>query len=194
MMNEILSSGETTDEDEVDRNFDAEAKLIIPYQKKSADRYLQVYDNYQRWRHENRNALSTSEENNLVVYFKCLSTRISPPTMWSIWSILKKTLKTKDDIDISEFHNVKSMVKNNAKGYKPKKSLVLTWDEVMRFINEAPDSMYLASKVILVFGICGATRCEELKELKVKDVEDLGGKYLVSINESKNDVPLFTLK
>ena len=42
---------------------------------------------------------------------------------------------------------------------------------------------------MLIFGICGATRCDELKELQVADVEDLGGKYLVSINDSKNGLP-----
>lgn len=44
-------------------------------------------------------------------------------------------------------------------------------------------------QVILIFGICGAFRCDELSKLKVEDVEDLGNKYLVSINYTKNDMP-----
>lgn len=42
---------------------------------------------------------------------------------------------------------------------------------------------------MLIFGICGATRCDELNKLEVADVEDLGGKYLVSIRDSKNGLP-----
>lgn len=42
---------------------------------------------------------------------------------------------------------------------------------------------------MLIFGICGALRCDELSKLKVQDVEDLGKKFLVSINDTKNDVP-----
>ena len=42
---------------------------------------------------------------------------------------------------------------------------------------------------MLIFSIYGATRCDELEELQVADVEDLGGKYLVSINDSKNGLP-----
>lgn len=42
---------------------------------------------------------------------------------------------------------------------------------------------------MLIFGICGASRCAELKELKIEDVENLGDKYLVSIRDSKNEFP-----
>ncbi|XP_049825045.1 uncharacterized protein LOC126265979 [Aethina tumida] len=52
-----------------------------------------------------------------------------------------------------------------------------------------PDYIHLANKIALIFGICGATRCDELKELQVSDVEDINGKYLVSINDSKNGLP-----
>ncbi|XP_066585168.1 uncharacterized protein [Prorops nasuta] len=103
--------------------------------------------------------------------------------------MLKKTLNTKSNVDISKFHNLKSLIKNNSKGYKPKKSLVLKWDEIMEFINNAPDYVHLVSKVILIFGICGALRCDEITKLKVQDVEDLRNKYLVSINDTKNDQP-----
>lgn len=42
-------------------------------------------------------------------------------------------------------------------------------------------------QVILIFGICGCLRCDEIANMTVQDVEDLNGKYLVSINENKND-------
>ena len=42
-------------------------------------------------------------------------------------------------------------------------------------------------QVILVFGICGCLRCDEIVNIKVNDVEDLGNKYLVSISANKND-------
>ncbi|XP_074112409.1 uncharacterized protein LOC141536069 isoform X1 [Cotesia typhae] len=112
-----------------------------------------------------------------------------PSTLWSIHSMLKSTLNAIDNIDISKFYKLKDLVKNNAKGHKPKKSAVLTWDEVMAFINNAPDYTHLANKVVLIFGICGATRCDESKELQVADIEEINGKYIVSINDSKNGLP-----
>ncbi|CAG5109268.1 Protein of unknown function [Cotesia congregata] len=59
----------------------------------------------------------------------------------------------------------------------------------MKFIYNAPDYTLLANKVVLIFGIFGTTRCDELKELQVADVEEIGGKYLVSRKDSKNGVP-----
>lgn len=42
-------------------------------------------------------------------------------------------------------------------------------------------------QLVLIFGICGCLRCDEITNLKVQDVEDLGNKYLVSIHYNKND-------
>ena len=44
-------------------------------------------------------------------------------------------------------------------------------------------------QVILIFGICGAMRCEEITNTRVCDVEDLGDKFIVSIPDNKNDYP-----
>ncbi|XP_044578608.1 uncharacterized protein LOC123261158 [Cotesia glomerata] len=186
------SSEGSTDEEEVLRLFDKEAKVIVQSEtlpKKSADRYMQNYNAYKNWKEKNKNSLSTSEENNLIVYFKDLKKRLSPLTLWSVWSMLKKTLNTNDDIQINNFLNLKSMIKRNAKGHRPKKSFILTWEQIKKFIDEAPDSEYLAVKVVLIFGICGCLRCLELTNMKVGDVEDLNGRYLISINDNKNDYP-----
>lgn len=101
--------------------------------------------------------------------------------------MLRQTLNVKDEINIRDFLNLKALIKTNSKGYKPKKSLVLRWDQIMTFLNEAPDVVYLAMKIILIFGVCGCLRCDEITNLKVEDVENLGDKYLVSINFNKNE-------
>ena len=209
----------STDEEEVLNDFDKEAQLIINSEtlpKKSSDRYLQVYQAFKNWLNENKNHVSSSHENNLIIYFNSLKEKLKPSTLWSIWSMLKKTLNTRDQIDIDKFFNLKAMLKTYAKGYKPKKSLVFKWQEIEKFIKEADDHVFLALKVsiniqfptvilkllqtlfitlyfliffkvILIFGICGALRCDEIFNLKVNDIEDLGNRYLVTIQTTKND-------
>ena len=148
-MNDI-SSDESTDEEEINKFFETEAQLIVETDtlpKKSGDRYMLVYDNYQRCKQENRNALSQSEESNLIVYFKSLSGRLSPSTLCSVCSILKSTLRARGNIDINKFHKLKGLIKNNAKGHKLKKSAVLTWNEVMKYLTNALDYDHLAHKV-----------------------------------------------
>ena len=120
----------STDEEEVIRDFDKEAELIInsdTLSKKSVDRYIQVYEAYNKWENENKNHLSSAPENNLIIYFK--------------------SLNNKEHIDISRFLNLKAMLKNYSKAYKPSKSNVLKWEEIEKFIKEADDQTYLAFKV-----------------------------------------------
>lgn len=138
----------STDEEEVSRDFEAEARLIIDQEtlpKKSADRYKLVYEAFQKWKVENK--ASSSDESVLIIYFQDLKKKLKPTTLWSVWSMLKKTLNAKDSIDIDKFLNLKSLLKNNAKGYKPTKSFVLDWNQIMKFMNNAPDLIYLALKV-----------------------------------------------
>lgn len=186
--NENYSTDESADEDDIFRNFDDEAQLIIQTDllpKKSGDRYTLVYNTFKNWETQHKNLLSSSAENNLIVYFKDLKSKLKPPTLWSIWSMLKKTLSANDGVDITRFLNLKTLLSNNAKGYKPKKSAILKWKEIEKFLTEACDFIYLASKVILILGICGALRCDELTNLQFHDVEDGGDKFIVSVKDTK---------
>lgn len=145
-----LSSDESLDEEEVFRDFDAEAKIIVQKEllpKKSADRYVLVYDTFKKWEADHKNELSSSHERNLIIYFKELEAKVKPPTLWSIWSMLKKTLNSNDGIDITKFLNLKCLLTNNAKGYKPKKSLIFKWKEIEKFLKDATDVLYLSAKV-----------------------------------------------
>lgn len=62
-------------------------------------------------------------------------------------------------------------------GYHPKKSNVLTSEEVTKFMCEARDQQWLLTNVGLSFGIYRACRKDDLINLKVSDVHD-SGKFL----------------
>lgn len=152
MDDEAISDIESGDEDEVFRNFDEESDKIIQKDtlpEKSADRYLLNYYAYHNWKQKNLKSLSTSEEKKLIVYFKELKDikKFKASTIWSVWSMLKTTMNSKDNIDITKFQNLKAIVKKNSKGYKPTKALAFTWEQVTRFLDEASDNVYLATKV-----------------------------------------------
>lgn len=89
----------------------------------------------------------------MIIYFKELKQRLRPPTLWCVWSMLRKTLKPRDNVDLTHFVNLKSFIKNNAKGYRPKKAFALRWGQIVRFMTEAPDIKYLASKVNIFIAI-----------------------------------------
>ena len=60
---------------------------------------------------------------------------------------VKKTLSTRENVAIDKYLNLKSFLKNNSKGYTPKKSLTLSWDHIQQFMNTAPVQLYLGGKV-----------------------------------------------
>lgn len=75
------------------------------------------------------------------------SEKYTPNSLWTKYSILKAMLIVNENVDISCFDRLAPFLKNKSIGYVPKKSKVLTGDQVMMFLNNAPDENYLLHKV-----------------------------------------------
>ncbi|KAL7297244.1 hypothetical protein TKK_0009648 [Trichogramma kaykai] len=54
-----------------------------------------------------------------------------------------------DEEEILRDFDKEAQLKKSANkiGYKPKKSLTLNWDQIMNFMNNAPDDAYLGTKI-----------------------------------------------
>jgi len=118
-------------------------KNLLP--KKSRDKYMTIYKKFMEWR-ASKNTTSFSE-NVLMVYFDELSKSTKPSTLWSHYSMLKSTLNMHQNINIQNYAKLNAFLKRQSTGFVCKKSKVLTSDEIKKFINEAPDNKYLATKV-----------------------------------------------
>ncbi|KAJ8974132.1 hypothetical protein NQ317_004498 [Molorchus minor] len=53
---------------------------------------------------------------------------------------------------------------------------------------KAPDDKYLMFKLVAVMGLLGACRCEELCQMSLNNIEDLGNALVVNIPDSKTRV------
>ena len=62
--------------------------------------------------------------------------------------MLKSTMLTRDDMDIKKFLRLRDLIRQNNKNYRPKKSAVLSWENITTFMQQAPDYIFLAAKVI----------------------------------------------
>lgn len=62
--------------------------------------------------------------------------------------MLKSMITIHDKIDVTKCNELEAFLKRQSKGYEPKKSKVLTQDEVIKFLKEASDAAYLVHKVI----------------------------------------------
>ncbi|XP_053596594.1 uncharacterized protein LOC128668222 [Microplitis demolitor] len=73
--------------------------------------------------------------------------------------------------------------------FHTKKSQVLSLSQIKQFLVDASDNIYLAMKVILIFGFCGALRSGEYCSIKTQDVEETGTQFIVTIRDTKNYYP-----
>lgn len=111
----------------------------------------------------------------------------SPTSLWTKYSMLKKTLLVNQNVNIGKYHKLGEYLKQSSKGYEAKKSKVLTREEVLKFVHEAPDETFLMVKTALLFGVFGGCRRQELVNMMVDHVEDRGSVVVVNIPETKTD-------
>lgn len=112
---------------------------------KSKQRYIATYDNFLQWKTDKK--ANTFSEDVFLAYFGELAEKYKPSSLWAIFSMLKSTLMTKNCVNIKNYANLTAFLKKKSDGFISKKSKVLTAEHVEKFLNDAPDTKYLATKV-----------------------------------------------
>ena len=152
---------------------------------KSRKQYEEEYKRFIDWSCKENVNLSEVTDEVMLVYLNGLSQSMKPNTLWSKYSMVKSTLSLKENIDTSKFHKCIAFLKRKNVGYKPKKSNVLTSEQVTKFMMEAPNNQWLLSKVILSIGIFGACRNDDLVNLSINDIQDHERYLVVSLKDGK---------
>lgn len=128
---------------DIQQSSNINSHVLLP--AKSKQRYETMYQLFEKWQASNQTNLFS--EDVLLVFFRELSATKSPSTLWSSFSMLKSMIKQQQSIDIGKYTNLLAFLKDQSKGYITVKAKVFTDDEIAKFINEAPDVIYLATKV-----------------------------------------------
>ncbi|KAJ6640294.1 hypothetical protein Bhyg_13044, partial [Pseudolycoriella hygida] len=158
---------------------------LLPLKSKS--RYDQTYQEYKKW--QGIKKASSNSERVMLSYFSELREKVCPGTLWSKYSMLKSTLKIYEDVDIGAYASLIAFIKNQWKGYEPKKAKVLTEMELRRFIDEAPDVAWLDVKVVCIFAIFGACRSHEFPQILTSHITRYDDLYHIEIKDTKNTKP-----
>lgn len=120
--------------------------------EKSRKLYEAEYEAFIAWR-KGKNTSSFSE-NVLLAYFSDLSEKYASSSLWCKYSKLRSTVQLNDGVNLEEYSKLRSFLKRKSENFVAKKSLVFTPEEIKKFINEAPNEMFLVSKVIFINIIC----------------------------------------
>ncbi|XP_063391498.1 uncharacterized protein LOC134677015 isoform X3 [Cydia fagiglandana] len=154
------------------------------YPVKSKDRYIYAYENFLTWRKDKNTDLLN--EDIILSYFEEMSAKYKPSTLWAMYSMLKCGLKRNHNICMENYRRVVALLRNLNKGYVCKKLKALSIENVEKFIDEAPDDKYLATKVALIFGVTGGLRRQELSLLTTNHIDNHGEIFIIKIPHTKN--------
>jgi integrase len=151
----------------------------------SRERYEKQYDHFIQWARK-KGTTNFKKEEVLLAYFLELSKIMRPNTLWSRFSMIKAVMKIRENLDIGQFYKLITFLKKQSVGFSPKKAKVFSKEDIAKFMEEAPDNVYLLIKVATIFGLAGACRRAELTNITLDDIEDRGNYIIVKINDSKN--------
>ncbi|CAH0560672.1 unnamed protein product [Brassicogethes aeneus] len=154
--------------------------------EKSKKKYEATYKNFLDWRA--RHNLDSFCENIVLKYFEQLSEKYKSSSLWAQYSMLRSTLIINNNVNIENYRKLKDFLKYKSQGYTAKKAKTFSQEEINRFINEAPDEIYLATKVALIMGIMGGCHANELHSMAVEDLQDFGSAMLVSVPNNKTKI------
>ncbi|KAJ3661160.1 hypothetical protein Zmor_005570 [Zophobas morio] len=155
----------------------AGAVNLLP--EKSQKLYKIAYNQFMKWKQEKK--ITSFSERVILAYFADLSSKYKISTLWTYYSMLRSTLNINHNINIEQYHKLRAFLKRQGENYQPKKAKTLSPQQITKFITEAPDVKYLATKVALIMGIMGACRTQELHSMRIQDIKDLNSAFLVRL-------------
>jgi hypothetical protein len=112
---------------------------------KSRHLYEKTYKEFDTWCIEQN--ITDYTEPVLLAYFLNIVQKGLIASLWPKYSMLKSTLYIKKNIDIGKFNKLIMYIKRQTEGHIPKKSKVLEKEQVLKFILDAPNNLFLMTKV-----------------------------------------------
>ncbi|XP_037024962.1 uncharacterized protein LOC119066538 [Bradysia coprophila] len=143
----------------------------------SKNKYQKAYDDFQKWNKLKGGTPVTQKI--LLKYFTDLAEKHKPTTLWAYYSMLKATLRTNDNLDITSWSQLLDFLKRKNAGYKPVKATCFTETQLETFMNEAPDTEWLDVKVATIFGLNGVYSGHKLVNIQIEHVKEYENYYWV---------------
>ncbi|KAJ3655337.1 hypothetical protein Zmor_014471 [Zophobas morio] len=108
-------------------------------------------------------------------------------TLWCRYSMLRATVSITENIDISKYSKLIAFIKRQTSGYKSKKSRTFEKEDFYKFLSEAPIEMYLCMKVVLIIGVAGGCKIDELHKIRIDGIEEKESVLIISLPDTKTN-------
>lgn len=100
------------------KSIECDEQILPP---KSRQKYIKTYDDFMAWKSGKQ--VKSFVESIFILYFDELSKKLQPSTLWSVYSMLKTTVRLKHDIDIESYMNLTSLLRRLTRKTKKSKDL-----------------------------------------------------------------------
>lgn len=144
----FLSDSSDSDADEIDMLHNHSRPFAKALPEKSKDKYEFAYNAFMDWRRLKN--IDSFSEDVLLAYFKELADKYAFSSLLMTCSMLRTTLYLNHKINLRQYSKLRLFIKSKSKGVQAKKTKTFTPVEINRFINEAPDYVYLVTKVMIL--------------------------------------------
>jgi len=111
----------------------------------SRQRYEHTYKLFTDW--QKKMKTKSFSENTFLAYFSHLAESLASTTLWARYSMIKSMVKIKENIDISDYNQLKAFLKRKNVGHRSKQSKTFQAEEIERFLKDAPNETFLIHKV-----------------------------------------------
>lgn len=133
---------------EVLQNAKLAALELLPV--KSREKYYRAYNHFKEW--QKKHGLKTVSCTIVMSYFFEMDKKNYKPTsLWAFYSMLKATIRIKENVDIGKYGDVTAFLKVKSIGFKSVKAEVFTEQQIKSFFDGAPDLQWLDVKVDQLF-------------------------------------------
>jgi integrase len=156
---------------------------LIP--ARSRDQYEKAHGAFVNWCSKNKVVDGHYTESVLLAYISELSKRYASSTLWSIFSMLKKTILVHCGRDLTDSAKVVAFIKRKSAAHTSKKSESFSREHINLYLKQASDDLFLHVKIGLLLGLFGACRKSELAAMNIDDVKDHGDHLMIKIPKSK---------
>ncbi|KAJ3664449.1 hypothetical protein Zmor_000012 [Zophobas morio] len=147
--------------------------------EKTKKRYEVSYVHFKNWC--KKQGAKEITENVLLAYFAERSEHLKSSSLYSEYSKIKTSLAVRKEANIAVFTKVTQFLKNKSIGFCSEKSRTFSRSQMNAFLAEAPDDKFLMMKVALIFGVAGGCRREELVQMTLDNIQEIGASLVVNV-------------
>jgi integrase len=156
-------------------------------------RYDKTYRRFKSWCETKNVAKGFASENVILGFLREMSATYAASTLWSMFSMLKKTLRSYDRLDLGDMPTAMDFLKKLDKERTKKKSAVFSRSDIERYMREAPEPECMVIKLVVQFSLFGGLRKSEVSALCVRDISIFEQTLVVNIPKSKTGARSFTI-